>query len=275
MKRLVQIASLLLLNAAAIAADSDHVSVTVKTGGTDCLLRGKSMNCSALAAPLEDALKSSQANSVVLGHEGCGEVAMAEAMSVAENLKRSGFQNVSVVGFLYEPGMSCGTPVAQFDKLVDAPEGYEWYVFEEGNTACLRPREWFVRTEVKGDTAAMFFSKEDIDKEGEFETGLTLNVVSRIQARTGRPPSQYARDYLDEFLEKYPDAQRFEEPPQYGMKVISAALINDVSPVFMITKLLADDQADVLRIFILEFSRGAWYENYAMTNRFFDCKIRR
>ena len=87
------------------------------------------------------------------------------------------------------------------------PDGFEWYVFEAGNTACLRPLDWFVKTEVQGDTAALMVSKENLEKESEFKTGLTLNVVRRIQAKTGRAPSQYARVYLDALLEKHGDAK--------------------------------------------------------------------
>src|SRR5262245_60135183 len=93
-----------------------------------------------------------------------------------------------------------------------APAGFEWYVFTEGNTACLRPLDWHVKTEVKGDTAAMFISKEDIDKEGEFKTGFTLNVASNVLKRSGQSPSQFAQAYLDGILERLPDAKKIENP---------------------------------------------------------------
>jgi hypothetical protein len=159
----------------------------------------------------------------------------------------------------------------------DAPSGFEWYVFEAGDSACLRPLDWFVKTEVAGDTAALFMSKEDIDKDGMFETGLTLNVIRKIHAKTGKSPSQYARVYLDELLAKYDDVERFENPPQDGMPGIGAAYLDQDSspPVVIYTFLLADDASDILRIFILEAPQRDWAEVWARDEKILRCRIRR
>ncbi len=158
-----------------------------------------------------------------------------------------------------------------------APEGFQWYVFEEGDSACLYPRDWFVKTEVQGDTAALFFSKESIDKEGRFRTGLTLNVARRIQAKSGTTPSQYAKTYLEALLARHADAKRFENPPQDGMPGIGAAYVDKepLPPVVIYTFLLADDENDVLRIFILESPQAEWTETWALGEHMLDCKIRR
>jgi hypothetical protein len=159
----------------------------------------------------------------------------------------------------------------------DAPSGFEWYVFEAGKSACLRPLDWFVRTEVKGDTAAVFFSKENIDEAGKFETGLTLNVARRIHERTGRSPTQYAAAYLDVLLEKHPDAKRFENPDHDGMRGIGAAYLDEsASPAVVIyTFLLSDDESDILRIFILESPQKDWEEVWARGQQMLNCRIQR
>jgi hypothetical protein len=159
----------------------------------------------------------------------------------------------------------------------DAPSGFAWYVFEAGDSACLRPLEWFVKTEVKGDTAALFVSKQDIDKEGKFDTGLTLNVLRGIQKKTGRAPSQYARTYLDELLAKHEDAKRFENPPQDGMPGIGAAYVDSSAspPVVIYTFLLADDARDTLRLFILEAPQEDWAAVWARGQQMLNCRIRR
>jgi hypothetical protein len=163
----------------------------------------------------------------------------------------------------------------QTAAFADAPGGFEWYVFEAGKSACLRPLDWFVKTEVNGDTAALFLSKENIDKEGKFETGLTLNVARRIHERTGRSPTQYAQAYLDVLVEKHPDAKRFENPDQDGMKGIGAAYLDEeASPAVVIyTFLLSDDESDILRIFILESPQKDWPEVWARGQQMLNCRI--
>jgi hypothetical protein len=159
----------------------------------------------------------------------------------------------------------------------DAPSGFAWYVFEAGDSACLRPLDWFVKTEVKGDTAALFVSKQDIDKEGKFDTGLTLNVLRGIRRKTGKAPSEYARAYLDELLAKHVQAKRFENAPQDGMPGIGAAYVDSESspPVVIYTFLLADDEYDILRLFILEAPQEDWAAVWARGQQMLDCRIRR
>lgn len=158
-----------------------------------------------------------------------------------------------------------------------APRGYEWYVFEPGKLACLRPLDWFVKTEVKGDTAALFFSKEDIDREGQFKTGMTLNVVRGIHKKTGKPPSLYAKSFLEALIEKHPDARRIENLDQSGMPGIGTTYLDrEAFPdVVVYTFLLPDDESDILRVFILESPQEDWAQVWASRRQMLDCRIRR
>jgi hypothetical protein len=171
---------------------------------------------------------------------------------------------------------TCGfaTPA---DEPPEAPPGFEWYVFEEGDTACLHPREWFVKAELHGDTVAMFFSKENIDKEGEFKTGLSVNIIRRIEARMGRPPSQYARALLDVLNERYPDAERIENASQDGMPGIGLVYVDEArQPTIVVYNfLLADDENDVLRVYVLESPQADWKQIWELGKTMLDCRIRR
>ena len=42
--------------------------------------------------------------------------------------------------------------------------------------AFLKPSGWFYREETQPGTLAVFITKEDISKVGEFQTGMSLNV---------------------------------------------------------------------------------------------------
>jgi hypothetical protein len=58
-----------------------------------------------------------------------------------------------------------------------APEGYSWKKLDAIKAAFLMPNGWHFKEETHGTTLAYFFSEENIDAKGEFETGLTLNVI--------------------------------------------------------------------------------------------------
>jgi hypothetical protein len=47
-------------------------------------------------------------------------------------------------------------------------------------SALLRPEGWYFKQEEKGGILGYFITKQDIDKSGHFETGLTVNVFPRL-----------------------------------------------------------------------------------------------
>src|SRR5689334_9576423 len=56
------------------------------------------------------------------------------------------------------------------------PPGFTWQEIPELKAALLKPNGWFyLREEAKG-TLAYFITKEKIEKNGQFQTGLTVNV---------------------------------------------------------------------------------------------------
>jgi len=142
----------------------------------------------------------------------------------------------------------------------DPPAGYEWYTFDAGKGAYLRPDGWFVKVEADGDTDALFISKEDIDKKGSFTTGLTVNVVRGIQTKTGQVPSQYAAGYISALAEQHKLLETFPLPPSEGMTGFFARF-RDAShrPIIMVVHLvIADDVTDTMRIEIFESPERDW-----------------
>ena len=60
--------------------------------------------------------------------------------------------------------------------LPSPPSGFTWQQIPELKAAILRPDGWFFRQESDKGTLAYFITKEDIRVNGQFETGLTVNV---------------------------------------------------------------------------------------------------
>jgi hypothetical protein len=57
-----------------------------------------------------------------------------------------------------------------------APPGFSWQEVPDLKAAFLKPSGWFYREETQPETLAVFITKEDISKVGEFQTGMSLNV---------------------------------------------------------------------------------------------------
>jgi hypothetical protein len=60
--------------------------------------------------------------------------------------------------------------------LPKAPSGFTWQEVPELKAAFLKPNGWFFKQESSKGTIAYFITQEDLAKNGEFATGLTINV---------------------------------------------------------------------------------------------------
>ena len=60
--------------------------------------------------------------------------------------------------------------------LPPPPSGFSWQEVPELKAAFLKPSGWFFKREKQEGTLAYFITKEDIDRNGRFQTGLTVNV---------------------------------------------------------------------------------------------------
>ena len=77
---------------------------------------------------------------------------------------------------------------AHRDTLPPAPAGFAWRLLAEINAAVLVPDGWFFKRTVSSRaiaTIAYFVSRENIDANGAFETGLSLNVLLRPKDAEG------------------------------------------------------------------------------------------
>ena len=73
---------------------------------------------------------------------------------------------------------------------------FSWSSSGPGESDFLKPKGWFLKKESKAGTYAIFITKENIDKEGVFQTGLTVNVLKGISKKTGNPASLYAHKFI-------------------------------------------------------------------------------
>jgi len=93
-----------------------------------------------------------------------------------------------------------------YAELPAPPEGYTWHKLDIIKASLLVPDGWHVKHQGTGDKNLWAISKEDIDKNGSFETGLTFistqNVSTKPQGKV--PPSKFAAAMLKEMKKKCP-----------------------------------------------------------------------
>ncbi len=154
---------------------------------------------------------------------------------------------------------------AELAKLPDAPDGYRWLRYEEGKSAYLRPQGWHVKTEVEGKTASLFISQENIDKQGSFDTGLTVHIIGDVAVRAGLIASKYASAYVEELAKSKSVLERAETSAQDGYSSHTLRYRDASRPpaILVHTHVLADDTADVLRIAIFEAPESNWDSAWA------------
>ncbi|MBV1775570.1 hypothetical protein KSF73_07550 [Burkholderiaceae bacterium DAT-1] len=89
-------------------------------------------------------------------------------------------------GFVYAEVNKCPANVNEVPDL-------QWYESSNGVGSFFRPREWFVKEEVKGNTSAIFITKENIDISGRFLTGMSINKVFDFYRKNNKKPSEFAK----------------------------------------------------------------------------------
>ncbi len=76
--------------------------------------------------------------------------------------------------------------IAEKPKLPEPPDGFTWQWCEDVHAAFLRPKEWHFKHSKKNETHGYFITKEKIkDDDGEFTTGLTVNVIPGVGKKSG------------------------------------------------------------------------------------------
>jgi len=151
--------------------------------------------------------------------------------------------------------------------LIPAPEGYEWKWCEDIKAGFLCPRGWFFKEEENGGTRAVFISRESIDKEGVFKTGLSVNVIRDASRKAGMPLLEYARIYIEGMKAKT-SASRAVQTAGDGVyfKGFSGFFRSEspvVGPVIIFKLILANEKTGTLYIVSFESPAGEWENAWA------------
>jgi hypothetical protein len=148
------------------------------------------------------------------------------------------------------------------DQLPPTPSGYSWQHLTAIKSAALKPDGWFFKQTKKGQTDAFFITKEDIDKTGSFQTGLTLNCLRDIPKKTGQLPSAYAAAFADAAAAKYQLTKR-SSSNQGPFKAVKFGYVDapkDKESITVYDLAIANDKTGTLFLVIFEAPTKDWSE---------------
>lgn len=154
--------------------------------------------------------------------------------------------------------------------LPPAPKGFSWVSFDETKSAFLKPDGWFSRKGKKGETWGYFITKENIDKTGKFNTGLTINIIPNIQKNKGLRATEYASAFIQEGVKS---RKVIKEPWQKNMgpfQAFGVVLLNsDSKGGDFITHTLAigNDTTGTMYVIIFEAPASSWNSAWKVGER--------
>ncbi len=146
-------------------------------------------------------------------------------------------------------------------KLADPPEGYSWWLCPLTKTVLLKPAGWHTKVDLQQGTFGYFISKENIDEQGAFLTGLTVNVVPAADRRFGMPTPQALPALMAQIMK---DRQVVSEPQgndQGPFAMYNVTLIDEDKEdgAFVTFNLLmANKKTGTLYIVIFEAPASEW-----------------
>lgn len=148
------------------------------------------------------------------------------------------------------------------DTSSKAPSGFTWKHFPEIKAAFLMPNGWYFKQDSGDGKNAYFITLEDIDKQGAFLTGLSVNTVPNISKRTGQWAKKYAWS-LHQQIKKDTGVTIQEEwenplPPfiVYGMRCEKK--VNHSTTIVMHQLVIANEKTDRLYIVLFESPKNFW-----------------
>lgn len=151
-------------------------------------------------------------------------------------------------------------------ELQTPPPGFTWQQIPELKASFLRPSNWFLKREEQKGTLAYFITKENIENNGQFQTGLTINVF-RLKKESAVERGKYIIDQLA--TAKHGDKWAKEVGPFKEFGCLTKDTDSSGTTVSQ-TLSVANPKTNTLYLFIFESPERDWDASWKIGKRILD-----
>ena len=166
--------------------------------------------------------------------------------------------------------ISLPTLASSAPKPPPAPEGFSWKRIAEIKAAFLMPDGWFFKSEAAGGTLAYFFTAEKIEKGGQFETGLTINVFKNLKDKDARA---YAEAFAAKTAEQHEAIRKWEVElgSLHGFGVITRQAGKEGVPTIVVSTLaIGNSRTNTLYLLLFESPESRWEAEWRKGEKMFE-----
>lgn len=149
-------------------------------------------------------------------------------------------------------------------NLPNPPDGYVWRPLDYVLGHLPVPREWHWKVEQTAQSMNYFASKENIDVEGKFKTGMSIWV---IRLEKGGDPADFGRRWVGELLKHGTliDTSSNTTPPFRSFACrIRDTVTTDHVPVIIQNTAIANTQTRTLYLIVFESPEPEWNDAWTI-----------
>jgi hypothetical protein len=145
------------------------------------------------------------------------------------------------------------------------PKGFSWKRFEGIRALLLVPRGWHVKMEKKNQNESfIFITRDKMEKEGGFSTGLSLNTIRNVPSVFGVLPSEYATALLIDKMQGDRESKDVGPAPEdrrfKGYKGFFRFGSEQTGKTVQYVIALGNDATGTLYVFTFESPEAEWEE---------------
>ena len=151
------------------------------------------------------------------------------------------------------------------EELPQPPPGYAWGECSEFAAALLVPAGWHFLSTVSNNTPACFITRDRIDENGRFLTGITVNAFTDMRSRSGMSAYEYARKFVRELAAKtsLEDTWQSETGPYVSMGAVFRVAGNGPG-VRYYNLLVANEDTGTLYVVVFEAPMSRWAREWSI-----------
>lgn len=181
-----------------------------------------------------------------------------------------GLRSKLLQGRLIAHGIIEAEPKTLDIKLPEPPKGYSWETFPAIKAAFLKPEGWFVLKVPLEASYGIMISKEKVEENKFFKTGMTVNVIKEIDKKTNMSAYKYALAARAEAKKSLTFTNEWEKDMGPFKSIGFIYTKKDQEESFTVHNLMiANDKTGTLYIFIFESPSEKWEEAWKMAEPIF------